>query len=74
MFALLVRIILNIFFNGFVSSMLDYHPEVNCFDSNSDNDFKRSLFLVVGFAIMHLLPIGIILYIYRPSLEERQSF
>jgi len=70
--ALLARIFLNSFFNGLADQFLKYEPDFNCSDLNPDNNLKRSLFLGLGYTIMHFLPIGLVVYIYKPNIKERE--
>lgn len=72
--ALLARIVLNSFFNLFAGQVLEYVPGKNCSDLNhsTDNSIKRSVFLVLGYTIMHFLPIILVLIIYRPNIETRE--
>jgi hypothetical protein len=73
--ALLARIFLNGFFNGLAEQFLKYEPRENCSDANLDsyNNMKRSIFLGLGYSIMHFLPIGLVVYIYKPNIEEREK-
>ena len=73
-FALLARIVLNAFFNLFAGRFLEYQPGKNCADLNHDNDngIKRSIFLVLGYTIMHFLPVVLVLIIYKPNVETRE--
>lgn len=74
MLALISRIILNLFFNLFASKFLTYTPGKNCSNTapHSGDDLARSIFLTLGYSIMHLLPVCIVLYIYKPDLQVRE--
>lgn len=45
-----------------------YEPNHNCSDRNTYNDFEQNTVLLLHHCLMHLLPISIVMYVYRPKV------
>ena len=52
--------------------MLSYTPQINCSDLHEDNDVKRAVTLLIAELIMHFMPIGVVLYVYRPEILHKK--
>lgn len=54
------------------SSSYKYEPENNCVDNKERNKIARTVLLSIDHAFMHLLSVAIIVYIYKPDVEDRK--
>ena len=52
-----------------ISHQNSYNPNQYCADFDQDHDIAATVYLILGNIFMHVLPIGVVLFIYRPSLE-----
>lgn len=47
-----------------------YEPSDNCFDNNDRVNYVSYIYLSVGYATMHIMPISTIIIIYWPEVEK----
>lgn len=66
MLVLLCRIILNLLFQIF--GRYRYRPDINCYDTNTEHRQQVFVFLILAKTIMQLLPISVVLFIYKPDV------
>lgn len=66
---IVVRIVISYFFK--LSNFYEYKPNKNCsnLDQSYDNQIAGVVALTIAQFIMHLMPISLILYVYRPKVE-----
>lgn len=68
-YVIVVRIVISYFFK--LTNFYEYKPNRNC--SNIGQTYSNKIGGVVALAIaqfiMHLIPISLILYVYRPNVE-----
>lgn len=50
-----------------MEGLYEYEPNSTCYDH--DNRIASSVFLTLAQFLMHLFPVCVILYIYKPSVE-----
>lgn len=69
------RIVINIV--SISPTIYDYKPNQNCSNSNDilnpSSTFQLTVLLILKHGMMHMLPILIVLYIYRPAVSQRLS-
>lgn len=68
----LARLIFNVLYY-FHFALKTYQPTDNCFDSNDRVSYVGYIYLSLGYATMHILPITTIILIYWPETETRKK-
>jgi hypothetical protein len=66
MLVLLCRMLLNMLFQIF--GKYKYAPDINCYDTNADHRQQVFIFLLLAKSIMQILPISVVLVIYKPDI------
>lgn len=69
---LCIILIMRIFYHSFLrfTTFYQYQPQVNCSDFKYYHKIIRTVLLSIDHGFMHMISAGLVIYIYRPNINE----